>query len=316
MGKIISLFLKKTLIFLAPLLFFPLAVIVTDPFDYLGYQPKMNLDRIHTVRRLNVADWALSEVSKIDKISKSRFTVVSIGDSRGRVLMSGGFEKGWKGRINGVNQKHYDLSFGGAQLDESLSLLAKELKYLDSLETIIIILPIDRILTYKQHRNRIEISQFNSMRPYIKYLLNYKQLSYLFYSNVGDGNSIKELSEQEKLKKTFLSCYNTTSIKTFDKNLFDFMVAVSKLKLKYNIKIIIPPYEISLFKEIMMHHKEDYNYYLYRLNNSMLEDSIQIINLQNFENEFHFIDPVHGFLKTGNIYEMIKAQTHNTVSIR
>lgn len=303
----ISPFIKRTLLFIVPLVLLPLAVFITDPFDYLDYQPKLKLDRIHTVRRINVADWTLSEVKKIDTATKSKVTVVSIGDSRGRLLMSGGYEKGWQGRINGANQNRYDLSFGGAQLDESISLLNMELKYLDALDTILIVLPIDRILTYKQHINRIETSQFNSKKSTLNYLTNYKQLSYLFYENIKGGYTVKDSSEQEKVRTLFLSSYNTTSRKTFDKNLLDLMRAVTKLKSSYEVKIILTPYDNRLLKEIRQHHQEDYNYFLLSLKSSMLKESVQVNNLQDLANRFTFVDPVHGILKNESIYDILNA---------
>lgn len=301
----IRLFIKRTLLFIVPLVLLPLAVIVTDPFDYLDYQPKLKLDRIHTVRRINVADWALSEVEKIDKTTKAKVTLVSIGDSRGRLLMSGGYEKGWQGRIHGENHHQYDLSFGGAQLDESFSLLNKELNYLVALDTILIVIPIDRILTYKEHINRIETSQFNSKKSTLNYLVNYKQLSYLFYENIKGGYTVKDLSEQEKVRNLFLSSYNTTSRKTFDKNLLDLMRAVTNLKSKYTVGVLVTPYDNSLFKEIMLHHKEDYYYYLNSLKSSMLKESVQVINLQDIANRFTFVDPVHGILENESIYNIL-----------
>ena len=307
MDKNIKLFLKKILKFTVPLLLLPLSIIITDPFDYLDYEPKLNIDRIHTVRRLNVADWALSEVLKINQNTKSRVNVVSIGDSRGRVLMSGGFETRWEGRIYGPNHQCYDLSFGGAQLDESLSLLKKEIKYLDSLKTIIIVLPVDRILTFKKHRNRIENSQFDGKIPILKYLLNFHQLTYLFYSNSGKASLVKENAKQANIANSFMENFNTTNIEAFNNNLSCIMSEVNKLKMKYNVIIIIPPYKKDFFEKIMTQHKEDYDYYLNALN----KEPVQIINLQEYENDFHFTDPVHGFIRNGNINELIKARTHN-----
>lgn len=307
MKKTINLFLYNIIKFIAPLLLLPLIVIITDPFDYLEYKQKINLDRIHTVRRINVADWALSEVSKINPEAKSRIKTVSIGDSRGRVLMSGGFEKGWEGRIYGPKNQCYDLSFGGAQLDESLSILNKELEYLDSLKTIIIVLPIDRIFTYKEHINRIENSQFNSKTPIVKYLFNYHQLTYFFYSNSGKGDLVKEKDEQDNIANSFIERYNTIDLETFNNNLTNIMTDIYILNKEYNIKIIIPPYRKDLFEKILKKYKEDYNYYLNALNT----ESIQVINLQSYENDFQFIDPVHGFVKNGNLNELIKERTSN-----
>jgi len=299
------LFLRKILLFSIPIFFLTIAIIVTDPFDYLNYKVKINIDRIHTVRRLNVADWAISEVSKIKINTKKQITTASIGDSRGRLLLSDGFEKGWKGRITGGNKKHYDLSFGGAQLNESISLLTQELKYLDSLDEIIITLPIDRILTYNKFSDRVKNSQFNSPFPILNYLLNYKQLKYLFYTNIGEGKSLKKLSEQEKVKNQFLDHYKI-SVTKFDKNLLDIKQSMSALIKNYNIIIIIPPYELFFYNELIDNHKKKYNYFLNKLNNSFKNDSIKIINFQDFEEDFNFIDPVHGFLKIHEIYNFIK----------
>lgn len=301
----ITLFLKKVLIFSIPFLLLPFINAVTDPFDYFEYQPKIHIDRIHTVRRVNVADWTLSEISKIEQASKSNVNTVSIGDSRGRVLMSGGFEKGWKGRLYKSNQKYYDLSFGSAQLNESFSLLKKELKYLDSLKTIIIVLPIDRILTYKTHRNRIEESQFNSRKSIIKYLFNFRQLTYLLYPNSGKGYMLKGKDEEKQIEKLFLRFYNTTNRAAFDDNLSNIMDEIFKLKIKYNVKIIIPPYKKSFLKKILTTYKEDYNYYL----NSLHKESIPVLNLQEYENDFRFVDPVHGFMREGVLNKMIEFPT-------
>ena len=299
MKKRILYFLKRILFFLAPLLILPLTVFLTDPFDYFGHEIRLNLDRIHTVRVSNIADWALVEASKIDSTSKSRCNVVSIGDSRGRALMSKGYELGWKGRITGVALKHYDLSFGGADVVESISLLNKELQYLDSLKTIIVILPIDKILTYNRaSKNRIESSQFNSNTPAINYLLNLRQLTYLFNPKRLGQSITLELSVQKDIKKYFLEIYDRSTKQKFDDNLLDIMLSLSKLNSKYNIKIVIPACENSLFEEIITHHKKDYEYYLDRISNSMLEDSIRIIKLQSLDNKFYFTDPIHGFFKT------------------
>ena len=156
-----------------------------------------------------------------------------------------------------------------------------------------------------EHVNRIENSQFNSKTPKLKYLLNFKQLTYLFYPKAENGNEKKGLLEQEKMQKQFLSIYNTTNRKTFDQNLDRFLVSLNKLKFKYKIIIIIPPYENIFFKKILKDYSEDYNYFINKLSSTMLKDSIQITNLQNIENEFYFIDPVHCFLKTGNIIDLL-----------
>ena len=300
MIKSILFFFKKIFSYVIPLLVFPVCVFICDPFDYFSHQFRLEIDRIHIVRQFNVADWAIVEVSKLDKRSKSKVNIVSIGDSRGRALMSGPYKNGWKGRMVGENSKHYDLSFGSAQIDENFSLLDKELKYLDSLETIVIVLPIDKLLTYKRKRNRIESSKFYKKGASIRYLFNLKQLYYLFGEKRINQLNIKEESKQKHMKKNFLNIYEQTSEKIFEENLSAFMLSLSKLDLKFHLKIVIPPYEKSFFKEIITYHKEDYEYYLNRISETMTERSISVINLQPLENNFYFVDPIHGFNKKKN----------------
>jgi hypothetical protein len=295
MKKSILFFLKKVFSYSIFLLTIPVCILMSDPFDFFSHQFKAEIDRIHIVRQFNVADWAIVETLKIDKLFKSKVDIVSIGDSRGRILMSGNYEKGWKGRMVGENSKHYDLSFGGAEIYEMFSLLNNELEYLNSLKTIVIVLPIDRLLLKINKTNRIESSKFYKSLPTLRYLFDLKQLHYLFGEKRTNQLSVKNQSSQNKVKKQFLNSYKGASKKIFDKNLSLFVLSISKLNPKYNIKIVIPPIENSFFKEIVSYNKQNYEYYLNRIIETMNEKSIPVIDLQKFENNFHFVDPVHGF---------------------
>ncbi len=128
-------------------------------------------------RRNNVANWAIVEVSKIDNDLKSNVKTCVIGDSRSRLLISNGHRDGWSNRICGNNLDVFDISFGGANLDESFSLLENQIKYLDSLETIIVSVPLDRLLIQKHDINRISTSYFDTYTAGIKYLTDINLVS-------------------------------------------------------------------------------------------------------------------------------------------
>jgi len=172
----------------------PAFIFIIDPYDYYDYPYKMYLDRIHLFRHFNVADWALVEVDKIDKGLKEEVKKCVIGDSRSRVLISGGYKWGWSTRICGVDLDVLDLSFGGANLDESFSFLEKEIEKLESLETIIISLPIDRLLLEDHTTNRISNSKFNAPLIGVKYLTDKNLLENIYEKR-------KEILEDFKKEK-------------------------------------------------------------------------------------------------------------------
>lgn len=152
------------------LLIIPLGVFLVDPFNYYDNSLKIDIDRMHLFRINNVADWAMVEVDKIDQSLKSEIKTCVIGDSRSRLMISFGHVGGWTNRISGIDLDVLDLSFGGANLDESFALLENEIKNLDSLEKIIISVPIDRLLINNHDVNRIVSSAFNSRLSSVEYL--------------------------------------------------------------------------------------------------------------------------------------------------
>ncbi len=298
-------FVFKVLSFLSFLLILPLCILVLDPFDYYTHSYRLRYDRIHIVRQRNVADWALSEVEKISKDLKSKSTTIAIGDSRGRVLISNGFENGWKGRIlERGSDILYDLNFGGAHLEESFSLFDREIVNCPNVKSIIITLPIDRLINMPYNRNRIQSSMFNSNTPNLSYLTNWSQLGYFLTKNkAGPSFKPKDPKVWEKIEKQFFTIFEKSRRSVFNANLADFNSEILELNRndKYKIIIFIPPYEPIFFERITANFGDDYEYFLGEIMNL----PYTVYNLQKEIDKFDFVDPVHGKLKKGPLTDLL-----------
>lgn len=172
----------------------PIAIFLVDPYDYYENSFKIEIDRMQLFRMNNVADWALVEVDKIDQSLKAEVKTCVIGDSRSRLMISSGHTKGWTTRICGIKSDVLDLSFGGANLEESFTILANELENLDSLETVIVSVALDRMLTDNHDVNRIASSSFNSSLKTLNYLTDINMLTSIF------ENRNKILENRKKVK--------------------------------------------------------------------------------------------------------------------
>lgn len=158
----------------------PIGIFLVDPYDYYENSIKIEINRMQLFRMNNVADWALVEVNKIDQSLKREVKTCVIGDSRSRLMISSGHTNGWTTRICGVKSDVLDLSFGGANLDESFTILANELKNLDSLETVIVSIALDRMLTDNHDINRISTSSFSSSLKTLNYLTDVNMVTSIF----------------------------------------------------------------------------------------------------------------------------------------
>jgi hypothetical protein len=176
------------------LLIIPTSIFVVDPYNYYDHPLKININRMQLFRINNVANWAMVEVNKIDDNLKSDIETCVIGDSRSRLMISSGHIGGWTNRICGINLDVLDLSFGGANLDESFSILESQIKNLDSLKTIIVSVPLDRLLLQNHDVNRVSSSYFGNSVAGIKYLTDIN----LLINIVENKNKI--LKNREKTK--------------------------------------------------------------------------------------------------------------------
>ena len=198
MKKFIFNLIKFSLI----LLIIPASIFVIDPYNNYNHPFKMGINRMQLFRINNVANWAMVEVDKIDNDLKSNIKTCVIGDSRSRLMISSGHYGGWSNRVCGINLDVLDLSFGGANLDESFSLLENQIKYLDSLETIIISVPIDRLLLQNHNVNRVSSSYFKNYYAGISYLTDINLVTNIFENREKIlDNRKKILNDTLKLKE-------------------------------------------------------------------------------------------------------------------
>lgn len=173
-------FIFNLIIFLFIPLIIPAVIYIVDPYNYYEHPFKMDINRMELFRRNNVANWATVEINKIDDDLKSNTKTCVIGDSRSRLMISSGHSGGWTNRICGIDLDVLDLSFGGANLDESFSLLENQIEKLNSLKTIIISVPIDRLLLQNHDVDRISSSYFGGFTSAIKYVTDINLVTNIF----------------------------------------------------------------------------------------------------------------------------------------
>lgn len=294
--------------FLALILIIPILNWILDPFDYFEHPFKIEFDRIGKARTFNVADWTLSELQKIDDYKKKQATVISLGDSRGQSLITGGFKGGWKSRM--IDLKHdklYDISFGGAQLVEMNSLLDQELALCPKVKKVIFVLSVDRLIERPHLENRIESSMFNSKFPNITYLMNPRHIktfvSASFEKTKSEMNEDQVAERMRIIGADFLKKYKAGTRADFEKYLSEFSAYVKSLKKKRKLKVcvILPPYEPAFFNTLMLDYKDIYSYSIKRMKSL----GIPIYNLQKQATQFNYGDPVHGILKEGHVLDLI-----------
>lgn len=213
------------------LLIIPLGIFIIDPYNYFEHPFKMDIDRMELFRRNNVANWAMVEVNKIDDDIKSNIETCVIGDSRSRLMISSGHIGGWTKRICGTKLDVLDLSFGGANLDESFSLLNNQINKFNSLKTIIVSVSVDRLLVQNHDINRISSSYFDNYTAGIKYLTDINLLTNII------ENKSEILKNRTETKKDTLKKEKKISIKNQNDQIRKNKIDPEKIKKRKRIVI-------------------------------------------------------------------------------
>lgn len=148
-----------------------------DPYRVLPYGVKADSQRVALYRRANPALWGLSNIEAVLRGSDRDAEVLIIGDSRA-IAMTGDFaDPRTREAVDGQGRRVFNFGVAGRDIPSSLAILDRYRDRFPQAETVILVLPYDKIFGWRNPPGDLEQAAAAMDYP-LSYLVNLRTLAY------------------------------------------------------------------------------------------------------------------------------------------